>query len=97
MPKKSIVKSEPRASRLGLRATRAQERILREAAAVTNKSLTDFVLEAACDAASKTLLDQRLLWVSKAHGQALLTLLDRPPSENPGLRRLFSSRAPWNK
>lgn len=90
-------KPAQRSSRLGLRATRAQERMLRVAAAATSKSLTDFVLDAACDAAMNTLLDQRLLWVSKAQGQAFMALLDRPPSENPGLRRLFSAPAPWDK
>lgn len=97
MGKPSIKKPQQRSSRLGLRATREQERMLRVAAAAASKSLTDFVLDAACDAAMNTLLDQRLLWVSKAQGRALAALLDRPPRENPGIRKLFSAPAPWKK
>lgn len=47
-----------RSARLGLRATPAQEVILRRAAAVAHKSLTDFILDSACLAAEQTLLDR---------------------------------------
>lgn len=50
-----------RSSRLGLRATPGQETVLRRAAEVAHKSLTDFILDAAYQAAEQTLLDQRLL------------------------------------
>lgn len=84
-----------RSSRLGLRATPEQEAILRRAAEVAQKSLTDFILDSACRAAEQTLLDQRLFLVSNGQYQDLLDLLDRPGRENPGLRNLFSRRAPW--
>ena len=85
----------PRSARLGLRATPEQERVLRRAAEVAHKSLTDFVLESACHAAEQTLLDQRLFLVSGDRYQALLELLDRPARDNPGLRDLFSRPEPW--
>ncbi|CAH1079346.1 type II toxin-antitoxin system TacA family antitoxin [Candidatus Nitrotoga sp. 1052] len=87
----------PRSSRLGLRATPEQEAILRRAAEVTHKSLTDFILESACQAAQETLLDQRLFMVTNSQYQALLDLLDRPAEDSPGLQRLFSKRAPWDE
>ena len=46
-----------RSARLGLRATPEQEAVLRRAAEVAHKSLTDFVLDSACLAAEQTLLD----------------------------------------
>ncbi|MCC6864290.1 MAG: DUF1778 domain-containing protein [Rhodobacteraceae bacterium] len=46
--------------RLGLRSTPEQEVVLRRAAEVAHKSLTDFILDSACLAAEQTLLDQRL-------------------------------------
>ena len=49
-----------RSARLGLRATPEQEAVLRRAAEVAQKSLTDFILDSACLAAEQTLLDQRL-------------------------------------
>jgi uncharacterized protein (DUF1778 family) len=46
-----------RSVRLGLRATPEQETLLRRAAEVARKSLTDFILDAAYQAAEQTLLD----------------------------------------
>ena len=86
----------PRSARLGLRATPEQERVLRRAADVAHKSLTDFILETACLAAEQTLLDQRLFLVTGDQYQALLDLLDRPEQDNPGLRDLFSRPDPWD-
>lgn len=86
---------KPRVARLGLRATREQEAVLRRAADAAHKSLTDFVLDSACQAAEQTLLDQRLFMVSDGQYQALLNLLDRPARNNPGLKDLFSRPVPW--
>ena len=44
-----------RTARLGLRATPEQETVLRRAAVVAHKSLTDFILDAAYQAAEQTL------------------------------------------
>jgi uncharacterized protein (DUF1778 family) len=84
-----------RSARLGLRATPDQEAVLRRAAEVAHKSLTEFILDSACRAAEQTLLDQRLFIASPAQGQALLDLLDHAPADNPGLRELFARKAPW--
>jgi uncharacterized protein (DUF1778 family) len=84
-----------RSARLGLRATPEQETVLRRAAEVAHKSLTDFILDAAYQAAEQTLLDQRLFMVSGSQYQALLELLDRPESDNPGLAHLFSRQPVW--
>jgi uncharacterized protein (DUF1778 family) len=84
-----------RSARLGLRATPAQETVLRRAAEVTHKSLTDFILDAAYQAAEQTLLDQRLFMVSGSQYQAILDILDRPESDNAGLKDLFVRRPVW--
>jgi uncharacterized protein (DUF1778 family) len=84
-----------RSARLGLRATPEQERVLRRAADAAHKSLTDFILESACQAAEQTLIDQRLFVVSGEQGQTLLELLERPAEDNAGLRDLFSRPEPW--
>ena len=85
----------PRSARLGLRATPAQETVLRRAAEATHKSLTDFILDAAYQAAEQTLLDQRLFMVTGSQYQAILDMLDRPVSDNPGLADLLSRRPVW--
>lgn len=86
-----------RSARLGLRTTPQQEAVLRRAAEVSHKSMTDFILDSACLAAEQTLLDQRLFMLTGAQASALLDLLDRPAQQNPGLEELFSRRAPWSK
>jgi len=93
----SPTSTSARSARLGLRATREQETVLRRAAEVAHKSLTDFILDSACLAAEQTLLEQRLFMVSGSEYQSLMDLLDQPPQENEGLARLFSRPAPWNK
>lgn len=84
-------------ARLGLRATPEQERLLRRAAEVSRKSLTEFIMDSAYKAAEETLLDQRLFLVDGDRYQSLLELLDRPPSVNSGLRDLFAKKAPWDE
>ena len=85
-----------RSARLGLRATGQQESILRRAAEVAHKSLTDFILDSACHAAEQTLLEQRLFMVSGLQYQALMDMLEQPAQENQGLKELFSRKAPWD-
>ena len=86
-----------RSIQMGLRATPEQEAVLRRAAEVSHKSLTDFILESACQAAEQTLLNQRLFMVSGSQYQTLMDLLERPVEANDGLRELFSRKAPWDK
>ena len=89
--------SAARSARLGLRATPEQEVVLRRAAEVAHKSLTEFILDSACLAAQQTLLDQRLFMVSGSQYQALMDLLEQPEQANEGLCDLFARNAPWNK
>jgi uncharacterized protein (DUF1778 family) len=90
------VSSATRSARLGLRATAEQELVLRRAAEVAHKSLTDFILDSACLAAEQTLLDQRLFLVSGSQYQSLIDLLDQPEQPNPGLQDLLTRKAPWD-
>ncbi len=71
--------------------------MLKKAAEIRHKTLTEFVLDSACAAAEQTLLDQRLFMVTGEQYQALIDLLDQPPQENAGIRRLFSKKAPWEE
>ena len=86
-----------RTARLGLRTTPEQEAVLRRAAEVLHKSMTDFILDSACRVAEQTLLDQRLFMLPGNQAQALLDLLDRPERDNAGLNDLFSRTAPWTQ
>ena len=89
--------SSKRSVRITLRASPAQEMVLRRAADVGRKSLSDFILESACQAAEQTLLDQRLFVVSASQFESFTEILDRPEQENPGLRKLLTLIPPWAK
>lgn len=95
-PAVKLPRPASRSARLGLRATTQQETMLRRAAQLAHKSLTDFILESACQAAEQTLLDQRLFMVSASQYQAFMDLLDSPAQANSGLKDLFSRSAPWD-
>lgn len=94
--KRTPLADTSRSARVGLRSSEAQVTVLRRAAEVAHKSLTDFILDSACLAAEQTLLDQRLFMTTGKDHQALLELLDRPARSNAGLKDLFSRTAPWD-
>jgi uncharacterized protein (DUF1778 family) len=93
----TIVKRTAKSSRFGLRATPEQEIILRRAAELCHKTLTEFIMDSAYHVAEQTLLDQRLFTVSGSQYQNLLDMLDHPVEDNIGLRYLFSKPAPWDQ
>jgi uncharacterized protein (DUF1778 family) len=53
------------------------------------------MLETACREAEAVLLDQRYFVVPEAAFKQFTAMLDRPPKDNPRLRRLLHTRAPW--
>ena len=89
--------SMPRSGRIGLRATPAQEHLLRCAAASSHKSLTEFILDSACRTAEQTLLEQRLFLVSPETGEQILQMLDAPAAETEGLCHLREIKSPWEE
>ena len=86
-----------RTARLNLPTTPQQKAVLRRAAETSHKSMTDFILDSALQAAEQTLLDQRVFAQSDKQAHALLALFDRPEQDNPRLKDLFSCPAPWVK
>ena len=83
-------------SRLGFRASEPQAKIIRMASDISHKSLTDFIMDSAYQAAEKVILDQRLFMVSEDVFNKFSEILDRPEKENEGLKDLFSSSSPWD-
>ena len=53
-----------RTARLGFRVTSHQEALIRKAAEITGKNVTQFVLSSACEAAENALIDQRIFFTS---------------------------------
>jgi uncharacterized protein (DUF1778 family) len=80
---------------INLRANRNQRAVIDKAAERLGKNRSDFMLEAACREAEAVLLDQRYFNLDKKTFEKFTAALDRAPSENPRLRRLLRTKAPW--
>lgn len=80
----------PRFERVDLRMTPAVKHTLQEAAAVANKSLTEFLVDNGLIAAFKTLADRRVFQLDDAQWDEFMAALASPPRDNPGLRKLLA-------
>lgn len=80
-----------RDERISLRVTSDQRQLLDNAAEVTGKTLSAFVLETACVEARRTLADQRLFLLDDESWERFNEMLDRPVSDNPALRALLNT------
>jgi len=82
---------------LNLRITAELRGLIDQAADLSGKNRTDFVLEAARHAAEDTLLDRTVFMVDPKAYTAFVALLDAPPRPNDRLRRSLQTAAPWEK
>jgi uncharacterized protein (DUF1778 family) len=82
---------------LNLRITAELRGLIDQAADLSGKNRTDFVLEAARHAAEDTLLDRTVFMVDPKAYAAFVALLDAPPRPNDRLRRSLQTAAPWEK
>jgi uncharacterized protein (DUF1778 family) len=78
-----------RSEKLDLRLTRAAKRALQAAAAVSHRSVSDFVLESALARADEALADRRSFALTSPQWKAFVTALDAPPRPLPRLERLL--------
>jgi uncharacterized protein (DUF1778 family) len=66
------------------------DRLVRQAAQTAERTLTDFVVDAAVVEAERLLADRRQFVLDDEQWQRFVTSLDRSPQDNPGLAKLFS-------
>lgn len=86
----SITSGSGRDRRIHLRATSAQESLIRAAARRKGGSLTDFVLESACARAEEAIADQLHFVLSPRQWKQFNDALERPARVLPNLRRLLT-------
>ena len=79
-----------------LRARPETRDLLDRAAAAEGRTRTDFVLDAATRRAESVLLDRRHFTLPGTDYDAFVAALDAPPRENPRLRALLETPAPWD-
>lgn len=80
---------------LNMRVRPEVRSLIDRAAALTGKNRTDFVLDAARQAALNAILDQTVLSMSPKSYAAFLALLDAPPKANERLRKTMQSKPVW--
>jgi uncharacterized protein (DUF1778 family) len=80
---------------LNLRIKPEERGLIDRAATLTGKTRTDFVLEAARQAAEEALLDRTVFTVSPEAYAQFLARLDESPKPNERLRRTMQAVPPW--
>ena len=85
--------SEARSQRVDLRMTLSAKRTLQRAAAVRNKTVTEFLLDCGLNAAFDTLADRRVFQLDQKRWDAFQDALAKPPKTNPRLKKLLERDA----
>ena len=88
---------QPRDVSINLRANQRQRALIDRAAETLGKNRSDFMLEVACREADAVLLDRRLFLLDEKAYKRFTAALDKPPVDNPKLRRLLASKARWER
>jgi len=97
MPATRTKERQPRDVTINLRANKRQRALIDQAAETLGKNRSDFMLEAACREADTVLLDRRLFRLDEKAYKRFTVALDKPPADNPKLRRLLASKPPWER
>ena len=79
--------------RIAVRATPDKKAWLQRAANVSQKSVSDFLLEAGMNAADEALIDQRSFKLDGEQWQAFQEVLSRPVARKPRLARLLAEKS----
>lgn len=76
--------------RWDFRVDSGTDRLVRQAAETSERTLTDFVVDAAVLEAERLLADRTTFVLPPESWDRFVELLDRSPRTNPGLEKLFS-------
>jgi uncharacterized protein (DUF1778 family) len=77
--------------RWNLRVASVDDDLVRQAASLSDRNLSDFVLQAAKVEAERVLADRTRFILDDAQWAEFLDLLDRPAEANPRLAKLFAT------
>ncbi len=85
-----ITTKENRETRFSIRATAKQKELIARVALRSNKTISEFVLENAIEAAEALEMDNANFAISREKYEQFLAALDEKPKSIPALRKLFS-------
>ena len=80
---------------INLRVKPHTRSLIDRACAITDKTVTEFVLDAVCRKAEDVLLDRRLFHLDETAYQAFVDALNAPTQRNPELKELLSRKPLW--
>jgi uncharacterized protein (DUF1778 family) len=82
---------------INMRVPLKERELIDRAAEATGKTRSDFMLDAARQAAEAVLLDRRMFLMDESDYRKFVDLLDAPPERNEKLRKLLATEAPWEE
>lgn len=74
-----------------------QKDLISQAAAMSRRSLNEFVIENACDAASQVVADKTHFALPQKKWEEFCDALDAPPKSISALTELFNQPSPFNE
>ena len=87
--------AQTKTRRFDLRATARQESVIQQAAARTNRSVSEFILTSATVEAEKVLANRRWFAVSDEQFEAVQAVLDAPLTRTSRFQRLWDRPSPF--
>ena len=82
---------------INFRAPAAKQALIDHAVEVSGMNRTEFILDALCEKAREVLADQTHFELDRRTLQKFNALLDSPLADNPAVRRLLNTPAPWER
>lgn len=80
---------------INLRVREETRALIDRAARAQGRSRSDFMIEAARQAAEEAIMDQTVIMADRAGYDHFLKILDAPSEPNEKLRKLLAKPAPW--
>ena len=91
----NATRARDRRETLNMRVRSDVRQLIDHAAELTGKTRTDFVLDAARQAAQNAVLDQTLIALNSKSYAAFVAVLDAPPQPNDRLRKSLQTKPVW--
>ena len=90
-----MLMQNPEPVTISIRAKARQRDLIDQAAERLGRTRSDFMLEASCREAEDVLLDQTFFALDAKTFAKFQAMLDNPPEPSDKLKRLLSTKAPW--
>lgn len=84
-------------SRLHVRLSSEQDALIRHAAEVAGKTVTEFTVEATVEHARDVLADRHLFLLDEGAWNEFQVRLDQPAVRKPRLEQLLAAQPPWGE